>query len=464
MEQYRPFNKVSRCRRPVYTGDFVLMVNFRPKSLLKYDLLIRGLRLSIREPLYKNAILLMMTAAAANFLGYIFWIVVARFYSPADLGLATALISASGLLAVFSRLGFEYGLVRYLPEESDKKGMINTSFTIVGLFSLLLGMIFVAGLPVWSPAMQFMQRDLPLLGSFILFTSIYALSMLQGMAFTGLRAAKYSFFQSLALGLLRMPLPLVLAAFGALGIFFSWGLATGAALVLACFFLLPRTLSGYFPAITIKKTIVGEMMRFSAGNYVADMLDSLPGLLFPLLIVNILTREMSAYFFTAWTIAGILFTIPLGINASLLVEGSYEPQRLRRDVFRAIRFTYALLIPAVLIVFFLGDRILLLFGEEYSGNSLELLRILAVSSIPLAVVRTYVTVKRVRLNVRPVIAIYALIAVSTLFVSYWWMPRTGLSVIGVTWILAQAAVAAGVVWSMKRKRSWLTEGEHNASA
>src|SRR4030067_2560894 len=108
----------------------------------------------------------MITAGVTSILGFVFWIIVARFYSPSEVGLATALISAVGLLGIFSQLGFQFGLVRYLPGENDKKGMINSSLTIVGLFSLLLVMIFVAGLGFWSPALLFIQKDAALFLSF----------------------------------------------------------------------------------------------------------------------------------------------------------------------------------------------------------------------------------------------------------------------------------------------------------
>jgi len=42
----------------------------------------------LQDPLYKNAYFLMAREAATAVLGLVFWIVVARFYSPAEVGLA----------------------------------------------------------------------------------------------------------------------------------------------------------------------------------------------------------------------------------------------------------------------------------------------------------------------------------------------------------------------------------------
>ena len=105
-------------------------------------------------PLYSNAFYLMAANAAAALLGFIFWIVVARFYSPEDVGLASAAIAALGLLAAISYLGLGMGLIRFLPQSGENAdSMINTVLTIGTLSSIVAVFIFIAGLGFWSPAL-----------------------------------------------------------------------------------------------------------------------------------------------------------------------------------------------------------------------------------------------------------------------------------------------------------------------
>ncbi len=54
-------------------------------------------------------------------------------YGDDAVGVATSLVSVVLLLHTLARLGLDIGLIRFLPDETDKPGMINTSFTIVGL-------------------------------------------------------------------------------------------------------------------------------------------------------------------------------------------------------------------------------------------------------------------------------------------------------------------------------------------
>ena len=56
------------------------------------------------------------------------------------------LYSAAGLLSMLSMLGFDIGLIRYLPRETDKGGMINSCFVMTGLAAALLSVVFLCGL------------------------------------------------------------------------------------------------------------------------------------------------------------------------------------------------------------------------------------------------------------------------------------------------------------------------------
>ena len=68
----------------------------------------------IRVPLYSNALFLMGASVFSSLIGFVFWLVAARFYPDEAVGLASALIPAMGLAVSFSKLGLELGLVRFL--------------------------------------------------------------------------------------------------------------------------------------------------------------------------------------------------------------------------------------------------------------------------------------------------------------------------------------------------------------
>jgi len=407
---------------------------------MKNTAVISWLTQYLKDPLRKNSVFLIATHVLLAIFGFFFWMIAARLYSPEEVGLATALISAILLLLAFSRLGVDIGLIRFLPSAEDKPGMINTCFTLVGLFSMLLALLFILGLNLWSPALLFIREKVSYFLLFILFTGVTSVAMLlQQGVFVALRTTEFSLIMQAIAGL-RLLLLVLLMAFGTLAIFSSWGLAWCAALI-AAILLTIRLQPKYRPIPGVQKRIVNDMLHFSLGNYVAESFRELPGFLLPLLIVNILEPEMGAYFYIAWTIVGVLFMISHAANFSLLAESSYQPEKLQINVMRTIKFIFMLLTPAILLIFFLGDMILSLgFGEEYSENGFKLLWILALSGIPLAFNTVYITVKRVQKELKPVIYVYAFIALSTIGVSYALMSKEGLVGLGIAWLLSHGVV------------------------
>lgn len=92
-------------------------------------------------------------------LGLFFWIVVARFYTEDEVGLGAAIISAICLLALLSRLGLDFALIRFLPKAEKPVDMISSCFVLSGIVALALAAIFIAGLNLWSPALGLIRED-----------------------------------------------------------------------------------------------------------------------------------------------------------------------------------------------------------------------------------------------------------------------------------------------------------------
>ena len=123
------------------------------------------------DSLYRNSIYLMFSTGIMTVLGFVFWMIASRMYSTTDIGLATTIISAMGLIVGLSVLGLNIGLIRYLPRSKDKNKKINTCFTLTALASIIIGTIYLLGIEKFSPALLFIQENLILSFAFILFES-----------------------------------------------------------------------------------------------------------------------------------------------------------------------------------------------------------------------------------------------------------------------------------------------------
>ena len=69
----------------------------------------KELKKHLSDPLFKNAYFPMFSSLTSAGSGFFFWLIAARFYSTADVGLASAIISAMGLISMLSLLGIAKG-------------------------------------------------------------------------------------------------------------------------------------------------------------------------------------------------------------------------------------------------------------------------------------------------------------------------------------------------------------------
>lgn len=408
-----------------------------------------------KTPLYSNAFYLIVTGGVNTVLGFIFWIIAARFYSQEDVGRAGAVISAMSLVAGLSTIGLGTGLIRFLPHtESNANDMINTSLTTGALVSLIGALIFIAGLGLWSPKLIIIQQNYWYLAAFVLFTMVATMGSMIDQVFVAYRRTNFGTIKAFLSSTLELALVAAFALFLHLfGIFASVGIASLIAFVVSIAFLLPKIQTDYRPAFIIKRKIIGETLQFSLANFIADFLWSSPGTILPLIVINLLGAKTNAYFYIAWGIGNGLAIVSNSAATSLFAEGSHEEDKLGSNLWRSLRMVYLILIPAVILVSVLANKLLLLFGSAYSTNGTTLLRLLAFSSLPLAVNISYFTVKRVHRQLKALIVLNILNAGIVLGLSYLLLPRVGILGVGYAYLAAQLVITAIAVTELPRVRN-----------
>jgi len=386
-------------------------------------------------------------------LGFVFWVVVARFYTEAEVGYSSAIIAASSFIAIVGLVGLDASLIRFLPRSEKPQQLINSSFTLATLISLIAAGIFVASVDFWSPTLDFIKGNIIFSVVFIIITPLWALSCLVGSTFVAKRRAGFVLSTNVITSLIRIPLPVLFVLFfHSFGIVTSWGIALGIAMAVSLFLFLPRVQKHYKPLPTLKLDLLKSVWKYSSGNYLASLLTAAPATVLPIIVVNLLGPEQNAYFYIAWMMAAVLFSIPLGIAQSLFAEGSHFNDGLKEQVTKSLKFNFLLIIPAAVFIILLGKWLLLVFGQSYSQNALTLLRILAISSLPLSINYIYISVLRVNYRIKELVTIWGFIAVAMLVISYLVMPITGIMGTGYVWLGIHSAASIYSYLSLKRLR------------
>lgn len=409
----------------------------------------------LRNPLYSNAIYIILANAANALCGFIFWMVVAHCYTEDDIGLAAGVLSAASLLTMISGMGLGSGLIRFLGTSKNPSALLNSVFTAVGLASLAAALVFLLGLGHWwSKDLVFIRGNAIYLIVFLLVIPAAGLFGLTDQAFIAGRRAGFILAKNLIFNALRLALPALLAVIlHSFGIFASWGTAMLVAFLVGAFFFLPRARAGYRLSFRFDRKAVKEVLRFSFANYIGDIFGAAPILILQSsIILSMMDPKSNAYFSIAWAIGGMLSMIPAAMATSLFAEGSNDEARLEQHMLRSLKMVFLVLIPVVLLVVALADQLLLLFGSKYSQNGADLLRLLAVSSIPGAVNSIYFSAKRVQRHMEGIILSAILSAVIMLGLSILLLPSAGIIAVGIASLVCQVVITLAIMleWGTRR--------------
>lgn len=401
----------------------------------KYDMI-------MKDSLYKNSIYLMISSGVMAAFGFFFWLICARLFSAEDIGLATTIISVMGLIASISVLGLNSGLVRYLPTSKEKNNKINTCFTVVALTAIIVSTIFILGLAKFSPRLLFIKENILMSFAFIFFMVIYSMSSIIESVFVAFRSAKFVLLKNSIFSVIKLGLPFVffsLGIMGAFGIFSAY--MTAAFIAFGVVFSVLIYKFHYKPRFVFYDSVITKIGKFSFVLYLAGFVGGLSSTLMPLIITNTLHPETTAYYFMAMQIVSLLFVVSSATNNSLFAEGSANVKSLRKNVFKSIWIISVLLIPAILLTFLFGHFVLEAFGEEYSIQGLNFLKLMALSSILVAVNSVFGSVFKVKKRVFGIIIASSVSAATILGLSFIFMKSYGLMGIAYAYIIGQAVTA-----------------------
>jgi O-antigen/teichoic acid export membrane protein len=268
-----------------------------------------------------------------------------------------------------------------------------------------------------------------------------------GNAFVAQRRAHFTMINNLTSSVLELIMVLLFILFlrSFRGIFFAMVFSGAITLIISMRFFLPKILPGFRPVPIISRSVVREMIHFSFTNYIANAVWSFTIYVLPIMVINALGIQANAYFFISWTVGGVLGTISLATTTSLFAEGSFDEKKMVSDIWRCLKLTCIILIPIAVIVFLLADKLLLLFGTAYSLEGTGLLRIMCIAALPLALNSIYMSILRIQKKSIALILLTVFIAIVTLVVSYFLVPRVGIIGTGFGWLISQGVLAIFVL-------------------
>jgi O-antigen/teichoic acid export membrane protein len=336
------------------------------------------------DHLIRNSLYLILSSGLQAALGFAFWIVTARLFSPSDVGRASALISAAILMANLALLGLNSTFVRYLPTAPDQHALLSAGLLLATVCGAGLGLAYLAFIPVLAPSLAFVSASAALGTGFVLLTSVGAVNLLTDSVFISVRKSGYNALVDGGIGgVSKLVFAVVLAGTGSYGLFTAS--ASGYVVASLASVILMVTALHYRPSFRKPIRVIRPLLRFSAASYLANNLNLLPTVALPLIVLDRLGASVAAYYFVAFQVSTLLYAAAYAVEQAFLAEGGQAAGKLSAPLLRrSWRVLMAFCLPACALLMLAAPGLLLAFGVPYRQHATLALIVLAAGAPPLA--------------------------------------------------------------------------------
>jgi O-antigen/teichoic acid export membrane protein len=395
---------------------------------------------------------LVATMLVTSVLGFAYWLVAARFYSPDSVGLASAATSAMMLLSTFFLLGQGTVLLTEIPRNKGLEGpIISTSLLLVSIATLVASIVFAVLAPYISPQLGSLGATPQNVLLFAVGACLASITVILDQAVIALLQGGIQLWRNTLFAVTKLILLVIVAQFlgqtTGMSIYTTWAIGNAFSLLPIVIFLIRKkkcSLKYYIP----QKKMLRSLGLASIQHHSLNLILQAPAQILPLLVTVMLSAKMNASFYTAYMIANFVFSLSFSLTTVLHATNAAQvttlTQKTRLTV--GLSFLSSLCIGAVLIVG--AEPILSIFGKTYADNAAESLRILMVACIPLIIKNHFISLCRIKDRVAQAIIPITLGSLLELGLAAYGAHINGLTGLCLGWVLAMMIEALFMVPSV----------------
>ncbi|WP_172936546.1 polysaccharide biosynthesis protein [Rhodococcus sp. MS16] len=397
--------------------------------------------------LESNAAALMLSSVATGALGLVYWAVAERFFSTAEVGRASAVISTATMLASVSCLSLGGAYQRFLPVA----GRASTRLVLGGLaLTAAVAVLLGCGFLLVNPTNERLFTNTTERVAFPMLVMTLAIYALTDPILTGLRLAKSVAAKNIALSVLKIVPIVALAGTGStLALTGSWGVLAFGVTAVALVHILRTGVRGR-KAIAPDLPPVRELWAFQGVFFTMTLVLTVTPLVLPLIVVSQLGAEQNAYFNVAWTMCSAVGLLRSGVGSSFIVEASSpdaDRKALLRRLLRMLAVVTAVSAAGLAIG---GPLVLYVISPDYFHAATTLVLVMALDSIAGAVVVVYFLLSQILRRLRLMLAVQCVIVVTTVSLALVLIPRLGLIGAGLATLSAQLVAIAVIAVPLRR--------------
>ena len=347
-----------------------------------------------------NAGSLVATFAIKSGLGYAYWWVAARQFSPEAVGVASAAISAMTLLGTFCMLGLGTLLIRELPRHSGQEvALISAALLVVASLGGCIGLLFALGVPFLSDDLQPLRASGQAVALFALGVGLATMNLVLDQVLIGLLRGDMQLWRNILFAGAK------LAALVATGF---WLVQRGGMTILATWILadaLSFSALAAFAAVRGKWTIskalpqwglVRKLGPSALQHHLLNLLLIAPNLSLPALATVLISATANGWFYIAFLIADVVYVVPQALVTALYAISSAQPSVLARKIRLTMGMAVITCVFANVFLLVGGHQLLGLFGPSYAQEGLWSLRLLGLGAFPFLLKDLYVAISRIQ--------------------------------------------------------------------
>jgi O-antigen/teichoic acid export membrane protein len=347
--------------------------------------------------LMHSAISLASTSVLTSLLGFVYWALAARTFTPSEVGQSSTAVSAVNLIVSGTMLGFGTLLVAELPSMGrGRSTLVSTVAAFTGAIAGLvaLGCAFV--LPIDFLGLP----DIHIFGVALLFAataSTQSVGYLVDQALLPLVGGRMQLRRNVVHSVSKLLLLVFAAAaltrFGALAIFSTWLAANVISLVFMATQLMRKYGIRARQLIPAPKALRG--MHFDAAKHHGlNVALFVPYYAMPIVANVILGSAEAAYVYSAWSVASFVFYLPMALSTALFASGARDSNTFLMEFRKTFRYSALVCVLAILGIVLAGKPVLHIFGESYAEHSYIPLIVMSFGGLGLVVKDHHVALAR----------------------------------------------------------------------
>ena len=347
-----------------------------------------------------NAGSLVATFIVKSGLGFAYWWVAARQFSPEAVGFASAAISGMTLLGTLCMLGSGTLLIREFPRQPGQEAaLLTTALLMVGAVGGCIGLLFAFTMPFFSADLHPLRASAQSVTFFAVGVSLATVNLVLDQALIGLLRGDLQLWRNILFAGAKL-VALSAAGFwllqrGGLVIYATWALGDAFSLVALAGF---AVLKGKW---TVRKTfplwgLVRKLGPSALQHHLLNLLLIGPNLALPVLVTVLISATMNAWFYASFLLTDIVYFIPYALVTALYAVSSTQPGALARKVRLTMGLAVISCMLANCILQFDSEQLLGIFGQSYAEQSIWSLRILGLGSFPFIIKLHYIAVCRIQ--------------------------------------------------------------------